>query len=173
MGLRDMYAAILMLILVGVLLGVGIYTLIGIRTGIQEEMDGFEPDLNITLGEVAGGVTYLNASLAGLYVDPSKVSVVWSNGTDETLTNYTIGPGGDMAWGGDIQDDTTGNNGDGTVNITYKYKYDQQNPSAAVTTAVAGIDDFADWIAIIVVVLAAAIILGVVMKSFGGASPGV
>jgi len=43
----------------------------------------------------------------------------------------------------------------------------------AVNTTIAGLDDFADWIAIIVVVIAAAIILGVVLSSFGGRSPGI
>ena len=43
----------------------------------------------------------------------------------------------------------------------------------AINTTIAGLDDFADWIAIIVVVVAAAIILGVVLSSFGGRSPGI
>ena len=37
----------------------------------------------------------------------------------------------------------------------------------AINTTITGLDDFADWIAIIVVVMAAAIILGIVMSSFG------
>ncbi len=43
----------------------------------------------------------------------------------------------------------------------------------AVNTTIAGLDDFADWIAIIVVVMAAAIILGVVMSSFGRGATGI
>lgn len=37
----------------------------------------------------------------------------------------------------------------------------------AVNTTIAGLADFADWIAIIVVVIAAAIVLGIVLTSFG------
>jgi len=37
----------------------------------------------------------------------------------------------------------------------------------AVNDTIAGLDDFASWIAIIVVVVAAAIVLGVVLSSFG------
>jgi len=42
----------------------------------------------------------------------------------------------------------------------------------AVNDTIDGLADFADWVAIIVVVIAAAIVLGVVLSSFGR-SPGV
>jgi len=44
--------------------------------------------------------------------------------------------------------------------------------STAVNTTITGLGDFADWIAVIVVVIAAAIVLGIVLGSFGR-SPGV
>ena len=44
---------------------------------------------------------------------------------------------------------------------------------AAVNTTIAGLDDFATWIAIIVVVIAAAIVLGVVLSSFGQRGAGI
>ncbi len=43
----------------------------------------------------------------------------------------------------------------------------------AVNTTIAGLSTFADWIAIIVVVIAAAIVLGVVMTSFGARGSGI
>jgi len=42
--------------------------------------------------------------------------------------------------------------------------------SAAVNTTIVGLATFADWIAIIVVVIAAAIVLGIVLSSFGARS---
>jgi len=39
--------------------------------------------------------------------------------------------------------------------------------SAVINTTVYAIGDFADWLAIIVVVIAAAIVLGIVLSSFG------
>jgi len=39
--------------------------------------------------------------------------------------------------------------------------------AAAVNTTMTGLADFAGWIAIIVVVIAAAIVLGIVLSSFG------
>ena len=43
----------------------------------------------------------------------------------------------------------------------------------AVNTTIEGLDDFATWIAIIVVVIAAAIVLGVVLSSFGQKGTGI
>ena len=43
----------------------------------------------------------------------------------------------------------------------------------AVNTTITGLATFADWIAIIVVVIAAAIVLGVVMTSFGARGSGI
>jgi len=45
--------------------------------------------------------------------------------------------------------------------------------ATAVNTTITGLDDFASWIAIIVVVLAAAVVLGVVLSSFGGNRGGI
>lgn len=45
---------------------------------------------------------------------------------------------------------------------------DDAEASSAINQTMVGIGDFADWIAIIVVVIAAAVILGVVFSSFGG-----
>ena len=43
----------------------------------------------------------------------------------------------------------------------------------AVNTTITGLATFADWIAIIVVVIAAAIVLGVVLSSFGTRGTGI
>jgi len=39
--------------------------------------------------------------------------------------------------------------------------------SSAINTTISGLADFASWIAVIVVVIAAAIVLGIVLSSFG------
>ena len=43
----------------------------------------------------------------------------------------------------------------------------------AVNDTIEGLDDFAGWIAIIVVVIAAAVVLGVVLSSFGTRGTGI
>ena len=44
---------------------------------------------------------------------------------------------------------------------------DDTEASSVINTTMYAIGDFADWIAIIVVVIAAAIVLGIVLSSFG------
>lgn len=43
----------------------------------------------------------------------------------------------------------------------------------AINTTIEGLGDFAGWIAVIVVVIAAAIVLGIVLRSFGQGGRGV
>jgi len=45
--------------------------------------------------------------------------------------------------------------------------------STAINTTLTGLAGFADWIAVIVVIIAAAIVLGIVIGSFGGRARGV
>lgn len=165
MTINDMYPAILTIFLIGLVLGVGLYTLVLTRRGIQTVNNGALDSINAS---AASRTTTVNGSLASLYIDPNSV-VVTNQLNSTAYTNYTLQPEtGVFVWGGDI------GQGKSTdyINLSYTFKYDIDNPEKAITTAVEGTDDFADWIAIIVVVLAAAIILGVVMRSFGR-QPGV
>lgn len=50
---------------------------------------------------------------------------------------------------------------------------DNDDAGTAVNDTITGLADFADWIAVIVVVIAAAIILGLVIRSFGSGARGV
>lgn len=52
-------------------------------------------------------------------------------------------------------------------------KISDAEASDAINKTVVGLGDFADWIAIIVIVIAAAIVLGIVFSSFGRSAPGV
>ncbi len=45
--------------------------------------------------------------------------------------------------------------------------------ATAVNSTITGLGDFADWVPIIVVVIAAAIVLGIVLSSFGTSRPGI
>ncbi len=50
---------------------------------------------------------------------------------------------------------------------------DDVEASSALNETILGLGEFAGWIAIIVVVIAAAIVLGIVLSSFGRKTPGV
>ena len=45
--------------------------------------------------------------------------------------------------------------------------------TAAINDTIDGLGDFAGWIAVIVVVIAAAIVLGIVLRSFGSGARGI
>lgn len=50
---------------------------------------------------------------------------------------------------------------------------DNGDASAAINDTISGLGDLSGWIAVIVVVIAAAIVLGVVIRSFGAGTRGV
>ena len=50
---------------------------------------------------------------------------------------------------------------------------DDTEASSALNETIVGLGDFAGWIAIIVVVIAAAIVLGIVLSSFGRGATGI
>jgi len=96
--------------------------------------------------------------------------ITWNNGSILTATtDYTWQSNGTITWSAGIEgsDNATGLNG------TYTFIYDVTgSPEETMSTSITGVGVFADWITIIVVVLAAAIVLGVVLSSFGR-KPGV
>ena len=101
--------------------------------------------------------------------DVSAITAInTSNGGSQT--NFTYTSAGVITWGLDIIAYAPVD----TLNITYTYIYDAtDSPEEATTTFITGLGTFADWIAIIVVVIAAAIVLGIVMSSFGRRGTGI
>ena len=157
MTIGDMYPAVLTIVLVGILLGVGLYVLSTFHNAITPDRTAIQGDINAS----AGSVTLTNAALSNFNLT-SITSVI--NQTGATFTNYTFTGAGVITWGRDIQLRNTTD----LLNVSYVYTYDADNTAElAITTTIAGLDDFATWIAIIVVVIAAAIVLGVVLSSFG------
>ncbi len=163
MSIGDMYPAVLTIVLVGIVLGVGLYVLSTFHTSISTDYAGAQVGLNAT-----GGTTTLdNNSLAEVVI----TGLVVVNGTDgNASTNFTYTDTGVITWGSLL---ITG--GDTyLLNVTYDYTYDAtDSPEESITTTITGLATFADWIAIIVVVIAAAIVLGVVLSSFGSRGTGI
>jgi len=157
MSIGDMYPAVLTIVLIGVVLGVGLYVLSTLHVAINPERDGAQDNINTTTGTT----TLTDAALAEFNV--SAITAI--NYTDgESVTNFTFTGPGVITWGQNIVDYAELD----TINTTYTYTYDEANSAPeAVTTTIAGLATFADWIAIIVVVIAAAIVLGIVLSSFG------
>lgn len=157
MSLEDMYPAVLTITLIGLMLGVGIYVLTQFHDQVLFSYSGSQNAINTS----AGTTTLTDASLSSFNLT-SVTAVVYTNGTT-VGTNYTYTNAGVITWGANIVADQSSK-----VNVSYTYKYDAANsPGLALTTTITGIGGFANWVAIIVVVIAAAIVLGVVLSSFG------
>ena len=171
MSLGNMYPTIVALVLVGVILGVGLYVLVEFRDNIATEYTGSDT-LEVVNGTTgAANTTTLSDSTKDDYKLVSVDSVI--NGTGAgTFTNYTYESNGIITWGADISAQAW-SGGDATVNISSTYIYDvADSAEESVNDTMEGLADLAEWIAIIVVVIAAAIVLGIVLRSFGR-QPGV
>lgn len=157
MSIGDMYPAVLTILMIGIVLGVGLFILSTFHDTIATVYTGAQDSINTSTGTT----TLTDAALTNFNM--SVLAVINDTGGG-TLTNFTYTGAGVITWGADIVAA-----GDALVNTTYTYIYDAtSSPEEALTTTISGIATFADWIAIIVVVIAAAIVLGIVLTSFGG-----
>jgi len=160
MSIGDLYPAVLTVLLIGLMLGIGLFVLSTLHRSISVDLTTTEGDTNVSTGTS----TLTAASGAQFYLD-SVTTIVYNNGT--TIgTNYTTTTAGVITWGADIVAEALSS--DQNVNATFVYNYDATGmPETAVTSTIGGIDDFAGWIAIIVVVIAAAVVIGIVLSGFG------
>ena len=159
MSIGDMYPAVLTIVLVGIVLGVGLFVLSTLHTSISVDYtDGAQTGINTSTGTT----TLTDAALTEFAITAKPVVINGTTGTG--FTNFTYTAAGVVTWGGDIVIAGALD----LFNITYDYNYDATDtPEESITTTITGLATFADWIAIIVVVIAAAIVLGVVLSSFG------
>ena len=158
MSIGDLYPAVITVVMVGVMLGIGLFILSTMRTSVATDYDGTQYNFNTSTGTTV----LTNAALTEFAITDTPVLINATTGT--AFTNFTCTAAGTCTWGADIV--TAG--GLDLFNISYTYNYDATDSAEeSITTSVAGIATFADWIAIIVVVIAAAIVLGVVLSSFG------
>jgi len=169
MTLGDLYPAILTIVLIGIVLGIGLFIMSEVRTNVAIDYTGADTlaEMNGTLG-LRTNVTTLSDSTNDNYKLGAVVAI---NGTGAgTLTNYTFTEAGVISWGANLVAESDAG---ATANISSTYTYDSPGSGeAAMQDVLEGTDDFAAWIAIIVVVIAAAVVLGVVLSSFGR-EPGV
>ena len=160
--LDNLLPAVSILVVVGILLAVGLYTMTSVHRQISEDFSGFEGVLESN----ASTSTLTNASLTNFYLVPNTITITNAS-SGLAVTNFTSTTAGVITWGGDLvlAANTT------YWNASFTYNYDRtDSPEATLTTSLTGLAGFASWIAIIVVVLAAAIVLGIVLSSFGKTS---
>jgi len=164
MDLNDLYPAVLTIVLIGLVLGIGIYVMAEVREEIATDHTGTDFEVNVTATSPANTTTLSDSTADGYYLKTID-TVVYDNGSATVIpaSNYSFTTAGVITWADELV-----LVGDNRVNVTTTYIYDATNsPEEAVNDSLEGLADFASWIAVIVVVLAAAIVLGIVLRSFG------
>ena len=163
LSLGDLYPAVLAIVVIGIVLGIGIFILL--ETSKAVSTTSFT-SVNETIVINAGGIAVANSSVCGFntfaVVQMSMVNQT-ANGNIAT-GNYTENADNGIITNTSLEDYGT------SWNLTYTSNQPTTGSlscSSIVTTST-GVEGFATWIAVIVVVIAAAIVLGVVISSFGG-----
>ena len=167
MELGDLMPAVITILLIGLILGIGIYVVSEVRTNVATDYTGTDTLVNVSATGPTNTTTLTDASKDDYAL--SAVTIINNSGTTVPATNYSFTEGGVITWSNDA---VAGNAivpaQAGLVNITSTYTYDADNsPEEGLGDTMDGLGDFAGWIAVIVVVLAAAIVLGIVLRSFG------
>lgn len=168
MGLEEMYPAVLTIVIVGIALGVGLFVMSELRENIAVQQTGSDTDAAINGTTPGINQTTLSDSTSDDYLLISVDTVTIFNSsaklTATTPGYYNFTTNGVITYG----IGAVGTYGGGAyVNITSTYIYDRVNsPEEGINDSLEGLSELADWIAIIVVIIAAAIVLGIVMRSF-------
>jgi len=168
-----MYPTILTIVLIGVVLGLGIFIMSSIRTEVATTQIGTDDNVNVTGSDTgAGNYSTLGDASKDDYTLTGITELINETGDTVPSSNYTWTAAGVVTW-----TDTSivaQDNPDYLVNISSTYTYDVPNsPEEAINDSLEGLAGFAGWIAIIMVVIAAAIVLGIVLNSFGREGAGV
>jgi len=163
LSLNDMYPAVLTIVLIGIILGIGLYTLDKVAEGVASET------IAITNETVHLGTSPVSVATVGDCKARTFTLVGILNGTTNATVpanNYTFSTAG-------LLTGTSGENINNDSDTFFSYTYvgtpytGTTDACESLGTAVTSTGGFANWIAVIVVVLAAAIILGIVISSFG------
>ena len=168
MSLGSMYPAVLTIIVIGILLGIGIYTLNSVAEGTASETITVT---NETMTLVTGtGDSTATASDCQARLFNATAPTVLNGSTGGVITNgnWTFTSAGLLTAKVGITPEVLNNS---KVNVSYSYtgtlRTGATDSCTVLATAGTGTGGFANWIAVIVVVLAAAIVLGIVISSFG------
>ena len=166
-SLDNLYPAVLAILMIGIALGLGIFIL-------NETGDAISTDTLSVVNETVTGLAVAGDSVAAVdYCGAHDfvISAIFnSTGGEEILgaTNYTTDTDGAIyaTAGSEYIDEN--------INVSYSYTgtgdTSTTGPCGSMDTTGTGLGGFATWIAVIVVVLAAAIVLGIVISSFGKSS---
>jgi len=166
MGIRDLYPIVITITVIGILLAV---MLMIFSNWIDITNDNEGAIYNETSSAVSLGAydTVANATTCGF--KSFVITIVTNVTTPETvnLDNYTVVSTTDGTWGLTTAGDNVGEYNNSALNVSYTFEYGGEDCEVmeSITTDFV---DFIPWIGIILLVVAAAIVLGIVISSFAG-----
>ena len=170
MNIEDIYPILLTLVTIGLLLGVGLLVLGEVRTQIATVQTGTAQNSVNATATTPTNTTTLTDSTRTCYNLISVSVVNETTGIAIPTANYSSSVAGVITWTPAF----LGSGDDEIVNISSTYNYDVEGSSEqAMSGFTSGIGGFGDWFAVIVVVIAAAMVLGIVLSNFGRRTPGV
>jgi len=163
LGLKALYPAVLVIIIVGIMLGVGIFVLDETSEAISTTLESVSNEtMNMT--NPTSPLTVSNSGECGFSNLVVTAVTNYSNSEEAIIdpSEYTVN-----ADAGTIIN-TTGTYADEwNVSYTYFGSGGEDDYCTVLETSITGIGGLASWIAVIVVVIAAAVVLGIVINSFG------
>jgi len=167
LGLDDIYPAVLTIVLIGIILGIGLYVLAEVESNTYNKGTVVTVLKEATLINHTTDHNVLDTISARSWGNPTLTGL-WNDTKTYAVANATVSSAGVITNTSSYSFD------DDSVKVNYTYTWSADSAaSGAINESVSGIGGFAEWIAVIVVVMAAAIVLGIVLKSFGRRTPGV
>jgi len=161
--LSSIYPAVLAIVVVGIVLGLGLYILVEVNKGISSDTITIVNETPVTFAGTPG--TALGQA-SDCQARDFVINLLY-NGSEEELNsdNYTVTAAGNLV--ATVANEFIGQD----MNVSYTYTGTERtsttDPCTTMETTGTGLAGFADWIAVIVVIIAAAIVLGIVLSSFG------
>ena len=154
MEFKELPQAIITIVIIGLVIGIGVIVLDQFGAAAKESTITLNE--SITIASHTGTPT--NDDIISIqYFNNLTTFVISNNETTSTILNITGQDKDTVVLGGGFID--------GVYNISYTYDADSEASIAADSTRDA-VDDFVTWLPVIIIIIAAAIILGLVMRSF-------
>ena len=169
-GMGDIYPTILTIALVAILLAIVMMVLSEFRTAAAfDYATTYNETSTIKVTNANPTITVANSTTCGFH--DLSVLYVWNSsdeGTNLSIiepANYTVNADlGTITYVGTDASYPNGSN----WNVTYTNRYDNSLKCESIGDVITNFTDFVPWIGIILLVFAAALVLGILVKSFSG-----
>jgi len=166
MGIGDLYPIILTIALVSILIGIVLFVLDEFSTQVSDDSASVINESKMIVNS-SNPVHVADSNSTTCGFNSFAVSALYDT-INHTLgevlipaANYTI----DADRGTIINATATTYN---ETNVSYSYKYDNGVSCDAIASIETDISDFVPWIGIILLVIAAAIVLGILIRNLAG-----